>query len=80
MHYNDERNNVMLVLVGLFALTMMSLIDPAFGYILLGLVGAGIVGLTVTGVILLWTTRYKPPSDDEIRAHQLTQHRDVTSR
>lgn len=80
MHNNGEQHAVTFVLVGLFALTILSVAVPVVGHVLLGLMGLGIVGLVVTGIALVWNTREKPLSDDEIRAHRRAQHRDVMSR
>ncbi len=68
---NNEKSAVMTGLLVLFALTVISLVIPGVGVVLLVLVLIGIAAIVTAGVGLLWTTRYNPPTDDEIRVHRV---------
>ena len=66
MYNNDERFAIMFGLLGLFVLTVLSLVEPVVGYILLGLLCLGIISLIAIGIVLWVKTRVK--SDGPISA------------
>jgi hypothetical protein len=66
MHNNEERFAVTAGLACLCGVGGVAAIVPVVGYVLLGLVALGVVGLITGGAVLWWRTRI-PPTPSAVR-------------